>query len=172
LGTVVTKVGDIPCGGGDHDIPPLHQINALIKSYKLPRDTLYVIIAMTKLHSTIRNVHMPAFWENAVTENRDLRIMYLMNEISESIFKRRLQQNEKKHKKKRAILSVLQLINTVIVDILQRFVNSANRDILREMDALVSIVNAEFNKIAHTYTCKTPRIDVDYIMDMKPAEID
>jgi hypothetical protein len=150
-------------------LPAFQHINEIVVRRKMSRDVLFIVNAISRLRAHIRHVHLPTYVVNNVDDNRDLRIKYLMKELDEKSFMRRLQQKEKRQKKNLAITSVLELINTVIVDIITRFMQDENRDVLKEFDSLVPIVNDELNNIAKLYSCLAPRINEDYIMELHPS---
>jgi hypothetical protein len=122
-----------------------NQINNI---YNIVRNTLHLII-----------VELPTYQVDYVSRNRDLRIKYLRNLITEESFKEQLQRNDKKHKKNTEISQVLQLVNTAITDIVLRIIdnlrtsapNAYNLSTISEVDEIVKYCNDILKDISHTY---------------------
>lgn len=99
-----------------------------------------------------------------VDENRQLRIDYLMKNISEEDFKIQLQRREKKLLKTNEVHDVLVLFTQSSSDILMRFGREVatkgyiNQSILNEINQLHEYVNDCFADIARTYGCALPNL--------------
>ena len=81
------------------------------KKVKLDFETLYM------MHNHIEDVELPRYNRDVIVDNRDLRIDFILNSISEDDFKRTLQQREKRNNKKRDIYLILQTYQHVVLDI-------------------------------------------------------
>lgn len=114
--------------------------------------------------------------------NRDLRILYMMNEINESKYRVLLQQREKKHKKIQDLYNILIMFSNTMDDILARLcenmeafhnrfialpveerdnifsIDDATMAPLLELDPLVKYVNECFQEVAYTYGSVTYHI--------------
>jgi hypothetical protein len=116
--------------------------------YSIVRNTLHLIMA-----------ELPTYQVDYVLRNRDLRIKYLRNLITEESFKEQLQRNDKKHKKNTEMSQVIQLINTAITDIVLRIIdnlrtcepNAYNLSTISEVDEIVKYCNNILKEISHTY---------------------
>ena len=117
-------------------------------------------------------VDLPTYQVDYVSRNRDLRIKYLRNLITEESFKEQLQRNDKKHKKNTEMSQVLQLLNTAITDIVLRIIdnlrtcepNAYNLSAISEVDEIIKYCNDILKDISHTYNSVqyelTPTIDL------------
>jgi hypothetical protein len=116
--------------------------------YNIIRNTLHLIM-----------VELPTYQVDYVLRNRDLRVKYLRNLITEESFKEQLQRNDKKHKKNAEIGQVFQLVNTAITDIVLRIIdnlrtsapNAYNLSAISEVDEIVKYCNDILKDISHTY---------------------
>ena len=72
-------------------------------------------IIQSSLH--LREVQLPTYLINHVENNQELRVSFLMNEISEEDFKIKVQRANKQHEKKREIGDVIRLYIQTITDI-------------------------------------------------------
>jgi hypothetical protein len=111
-----------------------------------------------------RYVELNRYAVDHVLNNQGLRIQYLRNLITEEDFKTQIQRIDKKHQKNREIHNVLTVLYNTATDIIYRFYDSINdiqraRDILNEMDTILSYVNECLLDISKTYNSKRIRID-------------
>ena len=133
----------------------------ITRVYNIVRNTLHLIM-----------VDLPTYQVDYVSRNRDLRIKYLRNLITEESFKEQLQRNDKKHKKNTEMSQVLQLLNTAITDIVLRIIdnlrtcepNAYNLSAISEVDEIIKYCNDILKDISHTYNSVqyelTPTIDL------------
>ena len=177
---VPRAVGDNPCGGAD-GIIDLHTVFASFKRF-MSTHTEYIkntydnVTSYHRLYRHIQHVELPRFVTNAVIDNQDLRIKYLIKEIDENNFKAQLQQREKKNEKKRDIHNLLSLHQLVTVDIFNniRIDNSVAqwRKAHTELDNLRAYVNTCMMRISKRYSnCVVPIInfdDIHYIITSYP----
>jgi hypothetical protein len=103
---------------------------------------------------------------NYEAKNRDLRIKYLINEISEDQLKIQLQQAEKKHNKLVEMNDVYRMVHTAVGDILNRFLRHLNNDrsckvsieIFDELEHLKNYANECLMDIKYTYGSTSMRL--------------
>jgi hypothetical protein len=144
-GMAPRELGDIPCGG----IPTEWQMREFVNESE--------IMSMLRTLVHIERVEFRNYRTDRVQNNRDLRIKYLNNEISESNFKTTLQRREKDLEKKREILQVL---NTCVVagsDILRSLTN--DKDVKKANDSLKTLrefTNESMTKVSKLYGCVVP----------------
>jgi hypothetical protein len=120
-----------------------------------------------------RYVVLIRFIGDHVLNNQDLRIQYLRNLISQDDFKTQIQRLDKKHQKNREIHNVMTILYNTATDIIYRFDNAITlrneiqeaREILNEMDTILSYVNECLLDISKTYNSK--RIVVDGTMRVR-----
>lgn len=117
-----------------------------------------------------RYVVLTRFIVDHVLNNQDLRIQYLRNLITEDDFKTQIQRLDKKHQKNREIHNVMTILYNTATDIIYRFHNAIDdiqraREILIEMEMILSYVNECLLDISKTYNSK--RIVVDGTMRVR-----
>jgi len=103
---------------------------------------------------------MPRYQEaNILTENRDLRIKYMIGDIQDDEFKKKIQQREKANQRKRDIRQVVEMYITILTDLFQSF--SVTRDALNlhmNLEGLRDHYNTTINKVQFVYKCAVPTI--------------
>lgn len=110
---------------------------------------------------------------NLVRAHEELRIQFMMNEITEDEFKIHLQRKEKAAKKKRAFLQLFELITTVITEAFTTFIKKP--DIKTINDTVLKIAEyglAEFDKIDMRFGSKNAmlRQSVSKLIDYAKSE--
>jgi hypothetical protein len=121
-GNAEREVGDIPCGG----LPGIYQVMGLLQNRNFQRyapieNTIH--IKFTEIHRNIRDLIddklplYPARPNNAI--NKHLDVAYLMNEISEDEWKRRLEIFEAKFLRRKEIGQILQMFATTASDMIR-----------------------------------------------------
>lgn len=157
--------GDIPCGGLI-SVQRLNQI--LIHTKNTPQEIKDDVFEIHRVLSHIQNdnygnmVCMNLYRTDIETNNIDLRIKYLLNEINDEQFKIKLQKNEKKHSKNRDIYGVLELYSNTMVDLFNNIlVDYQNNkldlnDWIEQVKAFFLFLNSEFKKISYRYSCSVP----------------
>jgi hypothetical protein len=103
---------------------------------------------------------LPRYTVNAENDNRDLRIKLMIGDISEDIFKKKIQQREKARQRKTDIRQVLEMYMAVLNDLFQGFVSTANiTELTVSLDALRNHVTSTFKAVSARYThCAVPVI--------------
>lgn len=105
-------------------------------------------------------IELPRFQTDYVLTNQELRIDYLHGSISEEIFKRSIQRNDKRNRKNMEIAQIFQLVITAFTDIVFRLMDdlktSANLkhhldDHLAEIQELIKYCNDGLRDISFTY---------------------
>jgi len=121
----------------------------------------------TKSISTLANncnhiidIVIPRLTPNAMVEqtNRQLRVLYLMNKITQEDFKALLQKQEKKNNKKNENLLVFQMYSQVCIDIANRYLQIKTKkehiQLVNEHDELKKYVRECLKQIGQRYNCK------------------
>jgi hypothetical protein len=172
------NVGDIPCGG----LPTIEDLNIFFN--KIPRDPVrrtHRWIAqripdtekLSETENTVYNVHrlishlehyefrynLREEW--LVTNNRDLRVKFLLNEISENELKTMIQKREKGIEKKRDLIQILRMFSITASDMLRQLVlTQLNIDpFISNINQLKNYTNDELKILTKRYTCKVYIID-------------
>lgn len=127
------------------------------------RDVITYVDNVVRYGIHIMQVERPAVI-NYETRNENLRVQYLMSEISEAEMQDLLQRDDKKHHKNAELTEIYTLLTNTVTDILYRFQDELNRNkenpgemvdvtILREIDRIVDYANECLSDISHTYSC-------------------
>ena len=97
---------------------------------------------------------------NALADNRDLRIKFILGDVNEDEFKKKIQQREKARQRKTDIRQVLEMHNAVLIDLFQSFVQT--KDFQALYNSLVELkthVNSTFTSVSKRYgKCAVPVI--------------
>lgn len=107
---------------------------------------------------------------NYERRNEDLRVRYLMNELSEEDMRDQLQKDDKRHHKNQELADIYTLLGTTVTDILFRFSHQLDKDkntrpdkiddsILDEIYLIVDYANECLADVAYTYS--SPKIVID-----------
>lgn len=108
-------------------------------------------------------------------DTQELRVKYLMNEITEDKFKRTIQIMEKAFVKGRDILRVMQLHNTVCKDIANRLLVAKTKEEFitawSEVNTIDDYAMEQMKIISKRYCCKTPHIRRFIWTRVKPTPI-
>lgn len=141
--------GDVVCGG----LPDIYRIsrnNFTTAEY----NTLHYI------HQNVQHMQyagaLVRYRAAGHVDNRDIRIKYMMNVLTEEEFKRKLQAREKAENRKRDIRQVLEMYVTVVTDIFQRLVQGGNRQILPELDGIRAHTQELLTSIGQRWKCAVP----------------
>jgi hypothetical protein len=167
-GAIPRNPGDVVCGG----IPDFYQLRNIFETTKfnIANRDYYYTIHRTIAH--VQQVEIPHLHLNRDYNaiNRNLRVKYLMNKISEDEFKTTLQQDEKKRERAVAFANIYQMFVDVGSDIFRQIVNSYATDrspvvmcpILYEqlvvIRNLVEYFNANITKVGKNFKCVYPAI--------------
>lgn len=166
-GTAPRNLGDVPCGG----LLSVFQLRAILVPLGPQAKEIVAMFSLHQISSHVENVTLPHHHTNNVTNNLDLRVKYLMNEITEDHFKATLQQREKKNIKKKEIHDVLEMYLFTSVDMFNNMLSDKERvkkfclqnvdDYVKQFLALQEFANTQLDKIATRYNCKVPYIKLD-----------
>ena len=149
-GTLQRNPGDIPCGG----FPDWHFVLRLC-----PRNhILYPQVASA--HRTYAHCQWAVIprYTTGNRDNRDLRIKFMIGDINEDEFKKKIQQRDKARQRKGEILQVLEMYTTVLGDLFQAFVsNSRASELVESLDELRNHFNATMSAVSNRYSkCAIP----------------
>jgi hypothetical protein len=153
-GGLAREPGDMPCGG----IPDWRDVNRVSHD----RD----IMTIHRMWTHVNYVVLNRYRTDIINDNRDLRVKYMIKDISEDIFKAKLQQREKARHKKTEIRQVLEMWQAVTTDLFQALMQS--RDVegtLAQFRILRDHVNDELRAISARFTkCAVPMIQDNFNM--------
>ena len=155
---------DQPCGGlvGTWELKPF--INRLQKT---DNNVVFIdwIYNLHRICSHTTRIELPRYHiQGGVNNNIELRIQYLINDINEEQFKRKLQQHEKDNSKKRDIYMILQMYTDTMIDFFNELIHETNLheeyfDNWRtKVENLQKYANRYLEKISKRYGCVVPVI--------------
>jgi hypothetical protein len=125
------------------------------------------IFTIHRICSHIQNVELATYRVNANTNNLDLRVKYLLNEVTDDALKLQLQQREKKYNKMKEIYDVLEMYTFTMVDMFRNLVSETDTtsydikvlaDWRNQVLQLQSFANEQLKKISVRFSCVVPRI--------------
>lgn len=159
--------GDIPCGG----VPDVYEICGALgisHRYLIERQTLnfpqkrIITIHRTIIH--IERIELRYYYNLEEENNRDLRVSYMLGELSETDYKKKIQRREKSREKKRDIHNVLRMFIDTTGDLLRQFVIDKNKfdEIYELLTKLVGYTSRELYNISKRYNCIVPYFTEDW----------
>ena len=154
-GTVPRNPGDVPCGG-----LPAHSLftgGALQTAY--PQEQIRVMFGIHQNVAHIQHAGMFRFRQTPEIEARNLRVKYMMNDLTDLEFRRKLQQREKHDTKQREIQEVVTLYTTIATDILQRVAQNPRTNLFSEFTDLVEYTKDLLQKLGRRWKCVVPMFD-------------
>jgi hypothetical protein len=163
------NLGDIPCGG----LISIYHLRVILLPLGANAKEVVAMFALHQLSTHVENDVLPHYHTNNVTNNLDLRVKYLMNEITEANFKLRLQQREKKNVKKKEIHDVLEMYLFTSVDLFNNMQSEKERlknsfglqnvdDYVKQFIALQDFANKQLKKVEIRYnTTKVPYLKIE-----------
>ena len=149
-GTLQRNPGDVPCGG----FPDWNFVARLCpRTHVLfPR-----IAAAHRTHAHCQWAVMTRY-VTGNQDNRDLRIKFMIGDINEDEFKKKIQQREKARQRKGEIHQVLEMFTTVLGDLFQAFVsNSRSSELVESLEELRGHFNTTMSAVSNRYSkCAVP----------------
>jgi hypothetical protein len=135
-----------------------------IRNIFVPKKIEITYIMESIIH--LRQVQMPRYHTNNTEDNRELRVQYLCELISEDQFKKMLQRSNKAYEKKQEIHQIMDLFQRTVTEIILRMnlflrpmaLNTIEsktvQPFLDEIEALRAYVNQCLDDISITYASK------------------
>ncbi len=147
--------GDVPynpCGG----MPDVNRVVGIMGRRKTVFESVY---DCHRLVGHIRFTLLPRYpAEVGVRDNSDLRVQYLLKEISEDKWSKVLKERQKKAEKNRAIHQILDMFMNTMTDLFNNYVAIKDVQIADEAEALRNYVNRELQKVKRRYANTVPHI--------------
>jgi len=170
-----------PCG----DVIPNYNVLILLMRKHYPYKSLnnvrigsdtfetYIISGMHKLINHIEMLNNNNIREIQFDESkkRDLRVQYLLNQITKDSWKNKLQIIDKKHEKKTSFINVWNLLNIVLVEYIGKIMETRENDnfkivikeIISESNTILQFCNKSFKKIGKMYSCVFPGVGAYWV---------
>jgi hypothetical protein len=156
-GGVPRNPGDVPCGG----FPDLTVIMRIV-----PRNShIWTIIsAAHRSRAHCQWALMPRYEVNLNEDNRDIRIKFMIGDLNEDEFKKKIQQREKARQRKTDIRQVIAMYVEVLNDLFQALVQTKDVGaMVVSLQELKAHVNTTLDAVSKRYTkCSVPRITENY----------
>ena len=168
-GQVPRQPGDIPCGG----LPTIYELNKCIRTLTLPvkhklSEEMFLIHRCVT-HIQYTEIHRYEYREENNNINSDLRIRYMLNEITEDYLKNTLQKREKKNSKNLEISQILQMFLDTASDIFRTIIKLQSISDLENQIPLLHNLRKYMNKscqsISCRYSCVVPIIYDSWVFD-------
>lgn len=118
-GILGREAGDVPCGG----MPSVIELHEATR-YNLTCEKTTSLYRMRSCIVNIATGHIDMYAANEENDDpaRAMRVLYILGELTETEFKRKLYQNEKKHNRRQAIWYILATIIHAGSDLLRQMV--------------------------------------------------
>lgn len=157
-GTLQRNPGDVPCGG----FPDWQQIVRYIGRNSPHWEC---ITNAHRSHGHCQWALIPRYTTN-IHDNRDLRIKFMIGDINEDEFKKKIQQREKARQRKTDIRYVLEMLTAVLTDLFQTFVQELNiGNLVVSLEGLKTHVNTTLTSVSKRYSnCAVPVIREKFIL--------
>jgi len=152
-GTLPRAIGDIPCGGMPSD--------ADIQRVTCTNDDMRKLLNISRLYYHILNYTIPRYEPTAI-DNKDLRISFMLNNITEDHMKTKLYSYEKQRRKNADVQNILNTYVLVSAEIMQRIVHENRYEHIEEIYHLREWINTLLADVSKLYTLTVPRIG-DYV---------
>jgi hypothetical protein len=151
--------GDVPCGG----FPDLNNVMRIVSRANIFWPT---IAAAHRSYAHCQFVVVPRYTVNINDDNRDLRVKFMIGDISEDEFKKKIQQREKSRQRKTDIRQVVEMYMNVIGDLFQALIQTRDVDeLIGALRELKTHVNTTMDAVSRRYTnCAVPKITENYDM--------
>jgi len=162
-GVAPRVAGDIVCGG----LPDIiaidrHLLAEKISIRQIPQKD---INNRHRLINHILHVDIPHYPTDQGDSFRDLRIRYLLKDISQEGWISGIQKNEKKFEKNNAVCNVLRMFTTVMTDMFNNILTKKGNEIIdmwEDMEKLRKYTNNNLEKIYSRFDNITPYISKNW----------
>ena len=108
-----------------------------------------------------------------LARNRNLRVSYMIDAISEAAFKSELQKREKAQDKKREISTIINTFLVVASDIFRRILDVKGKNeaaFIQELHAIRTFTNeALIENVSRVYKCVVPLIKDNWLVESTKA---
>lgn len=167
-GNIPRVPGDNPCG----QMPYYYTIQSHISQYFSPniKEELAIITKIMVIHRMYAHIDRTILENYPIADrlngNRDLRIKYMLNDLTTVQFKHELQKREKDSDKKREIRLVFDTYQTLTRDMMNEMLNTVSKEEiiakLKSMDNIREYINECMTKISNRYNNVAPLIIKDW----------
>lgn len=157
--------GDVPCGG----VPGVYDVDVVLRRAEPPMAPTDMR-RLRELHRVLRHVQaldMPRLRNEARDgheRNVDLRLQYLLNQIDQDTWRKKLQQREKKRERAFAVLQVYDMFCGLANEVFRAMVQGTTTpaDGLAELKQLQGFADTSLDAIAKRFNMRVKRLRPDH----------
>lgn len=135
-----------PCGAANR-LPEAYSINRI----KSPHRDAWM--SFHRLLNHIRHVELRRWEDDRGEASLELRKKFMLNEMDEPIFKRRIQEREKRNHRKTEIRKILEMVVTVGREMLIEYTHNHRESLFQEMTNLLQYTNESIKLVNKNYQC-------------------
>jgi hypothetical protein len=149
------EAGDVHCGG----FPAYGLVRRKLRLMRAPAVLENSLIDTLRMMNHILQYQvMPRFMGNyEAVNNSDLRVKYMLNELSEKEWQKTLRQRETKREREQAVRNVLDMATTVGIDLFIRLEAARSlkeiHEIADELDVLRMYTNDQLEGVSDSFDC-------------------
>lgn len=164
------NVMDIPCGG----VPArTHMLDMLGQRLNRDQSNIWLEQPFISAHETVEDMERYEMRKYNIDEERlnteltNLRIQYLRNQITEEVWKRKLQTMNHKNAKNKEVLQIMQTYVIIVSDLYRRLINTPRNEIVSledEFELLKSMrdfYNSRLSQVSSLYKSVVPMISTE-----------
>jgi hypothetical protein len=163
-GQMPREVGDEICGGIPNYYSFFRHLAAVLGSCEIEKTISHI----HRLHVHVQHIVIPRYETNIEKDFRELRIKFMMNDISVDVFKKQLQQKEKAFNKKRDITMVLQTyVDVSLENLIAMSLCTTKNDMLAVYEKMITLkdyINESLQIISQRYNNVVPLISTSWTM--------
>jgi hypothetical protein len=159
-GVIPRNLGDLPmaCGG----MPAFWTVHPFIIKWQKVDGRLPKIQSLHRVLGHIQDIELRRNRPNIFTNNQDLRVRYLLSEISEADWKQELQKREKKSEINTARRNVYEMLVTIGTDLMNKLLRSKTaeeiKETIDEFDKVVEYYNDSIRNVAERFGSKSAKV--------------
>jgi hypothetical protein len=138
-GVVPRQPGDVPCGGGGYGELTAHEINSMFNTFmwiegvntEVKQDVgkhMRILEEICRMRIHVYVTMIPRYRYDPVRYNEDYGVSFLNGDITEQEFKIKLQRADKKMQQARETLNILDMVQTTMTDIIERYNDALSRN--------------------------------------------
>lgn len=160
LGNTGRELGDIPCGG----LPSPNEIRTTFSNNKPVTDILFNIYRCV---SHIEHWEIPTL-RTTERDYTSLRVSYMLNELSEDMFKHTLQRDEKAVAKSRDLENIFRMLVNTVSDFLRRCIIEKDTiyDLINDMNVVRMYFNDSMTVLSNRYKSRCRIINDAWHLDL------
>lgn len=153
--------------GGGCGLPSLYALHGVLRESRATPVDSTTVLDLHQLLVHTEHVMLPAHDRGLVTpreteeQNRDLRVRYMLSELSEKEWSDQLQRRRKAREKEQDLYQLLQMFLQVGTDLLRRWHDARTQpveELISEFRALCEYHNLQATRLRSIYKCVTPVI--------------